>query len=216
MGSEGRRQEAATATSAVAGKVRAGILWLPGIGCSRWQRGGGLMERFAHSQDFRSQVRVETRGSSIVGFEWGGFCQHKTNRARVENSRGIQCPVYLGVCMYVREGKIFRDRESRDDVEKTAGGGGRGGGRERADWGKKKREADRRGSLSLGLQTTVSFLKPEPCAHGRGWGGGGVFLLGVREPEGSAVHPIILLLRVTRRCTTIGKKKRKKEFGLAI
>lgn len=96
-------------------------------------------------------------GHPLLGLSGGGFCQHKTNRTRVENSRGIQCPVYLGVCMYVREGKIFRDRESRDDVEKTAGGGGRGGGRERADWGKKKREADRRGSLSLGLQTTVSF-----------------------------------------------------------
>ena len=91
------------------------------------------MERFAHSQDFRSQVRVETRGSSIVGFEWGGFCQHKTNRTWVENSRGIQCPVYLGVCMYVC---VCRENIKRPRIKRLCGeDGGWWGerGRERAD-----------------------------------------------------------------------------------
>lgn len=118
---------------------------------------------------FRVRWGWRHAGHPLLGLSGEAFCQHKTNRTRVENNRGIQCPVYLGVCMYVCvcAGKIFRDRESRWCGKD---GGWRGEERERADRGKKKREADRRGSLSLGLQTTVSFLKPELCAHGRGWG----------------------------------------------
>ena len=76
---------------------------------------------------FRVRWGWRHAGHPLLGLSGEAFCQHKTNRTRVENNRGIQCPVYLGVCMYVCvcvQGK-YLETENRDDVEKTAGGGGR-------------------------------------------------------------------------------------------
>lgn len=76
---------------------------------------GSLMEWFAQRQEFQSQVRVNTHRSSIVVFERGGFCQHKTNRTRVWHSRASDVcrNLYRSLCGE----KIFgRQEGGRDET----------------------------------------------------------------------------------------------------
>lgn len=87
--------------------------------------------------------------------------------------------------------------------------------RRRKRWGQGEREEERgrdrdrhRGGLSLGLQTTVLF---QSWSRVHRAGGASVLLSGSSSARGSAVHPMLLWLHGSRRCTTI-----KKKLGLAI
>lgn len=77
-----------------------------------------------------------------------------------------------------------------------------GGERESRQREEEKRGRQERKLISWPADNSFFFKAGAVCTWPR-VGGGSVFLLGVHEPEGSAVHPIILLLH---RCTTIIEK----------
>ncbi len=166
-------------TSTVTIKVIAEII-TPRISCICWQR--GQLDR-------------------VILFEWGGFCQHKTIRTRVQSSRASDfcCSLYGYMC---RENDL-EARKSRNDVEKEEEVE-EGWERERdGEVGKRQRErqTDRHigKAYLLACRQQFFFRAGAMCTGPVGWGRGR--LQGVWA-RGSAVHPIIPWVHVSRRCTT--------------
>lgn len=71
------------------------------------------MEWFAHSQDFQSQVRVKTLLAGLSGEAVVSTKQIGQGHRTAGRPMSVAGP-YLCLCV----GKIFRNRESRDDAEK--------------------------------------------------------------------------------------------------
>lgn len=66
-----------------------------------------LMEWFAHSQDFESQVRVKTIRPSIAGLKGEAFASTKQiGQGTGTEQQNTQCPSQVHICVYML-GKYF-------------------------------------------------------------------------------------------------------------
>lgn len=132
---------------------------------------------------FRGRWGWRHIGHPLLGLSGETFVSIKqTGQGYTVAQQGIQCLpqfVWVSVCA----GKIFRDTQSRNDVENEEERWRQGEREGKTE--EEKRDRQREG-LSLGLQTTVLFPSWSRMHSARG---GSVFLFGVREAEGQQFIP---------------------------
>lgn len=118
-------------TSGVAAKVTAEMITYR-ISCSCLQR--GQLDRVVCPQSGLSESgEGEDTGHPIVGFEWGGICQHETKRTRIQNSRASDVHSRLHRChgKYLQaKNQKMKWRRWQCEIKEE-----RGGATERRGWG---------------------------------------------------------------------------------